>query len=205
MKLIILHLNTVSKPSPMSEGVVEIWINNQPCKGINLTTWHTWAMEATRVATVHDAVKESGQVLPHPSAVFHTYASVDTPWVARTLSHCTPVKRGKVSSTPPAHEATKFRDSICSLCVSTFKYVFIRAQPMWALTETSRGYHLGALNFTHPTFHPVFSPFPYLPRPISNYANISIILLNHIGPPSIERALSRADSNHSSSTICLYN
>jgi hypothetical protein len=29
-----------------------------------------------------------------------------------------------------------------------------------------------------------------LPHPVSNYANHSIILLNHIGPPSIERALS---------------
>jgi hypothetical protein len=87
MKLTILRLNTANKPSPMSEGVMEIQINNQPCKGINLTTQHTWAMEATRVTTIHDVVKVSGQVLPRPSAVFHMYASADTPWVARTLSH----------------------------------------------------------------------------------------------------------------------
>jgi hypothetical protein len=43
---------------------------------------HTQARRAPQVATVHDAIKESGQVLPHPSAVFHEYASVDTPWVA---------------------------------------------------------------------------------------------------------------------------
>jgi hypothetical protein len=43
MKLIILCLNTSSKPSPISEGVVEIRINSQPCKGINLTTRHTQA------------------------------------------------------------------------------------------------------------------------------------------------------------------
>jgi hypothetical protein len=90
MKLIILRLNTVNKPSPMSEGVTEIWINNQPCKGINLTTRHTQARRAPRVATIHDVTKKSGRVLPHPSAVFHTYASVDTPWVARTLSYYTP-------------------------------------------------------------------------------------------------------------------
>jgi hypothetical protein len=29
-----------------------------------------------------------------------------------------------------------------------------------------------------------------LPCPVSNYANHSIIFLNQIGPPSIERALS---------------
>jgi hypothetical protein len=30
MKLIILRLNTTNKPSPISEGVVEIQINNKP-------------------------------------------------------------------------------------------------------------------------------------------------------------------------------
>jgi hypothetical protein len=38
MKLIILCLDSVNKPTPMSEGVVEIRINSQTCKGINLTT-----------------------------------------------------------------------------------------------------------------------------------------------------------------------
>jgi hypothetical protein len=31
-------LDSVNKQSPMSEGVVEIQINSQPFKGINLTT-----------------------------------------------------------------------------------------------------------------------------------------------------------------------
>jgi hypothetical protein len=81
MKLIILCLDVVNKPSPMSEGVAEIRINSQHCKGINLTTRHTWATEITRVATVHDEAKKLGRVLPHPSAVFHVYASADTPWM----------------------------------------------------------------------------------------------------------------------------
>jgi hypothetical protein len=99
------------------------------------------------VATVHNAVEESGRVLPHPSVIFHAYASTDTPWVVRTLSHCTPMKQGKVSSNPSAHEATKFGNSICPVCVSTFKCLFIRAQPTWVLTNTSGDYHLGASNF----------------------------------------------------------
>jgi hypothetical protein len=41
------------------------------------------ATEETRVATIHVVVKESGQVLPRPSVVFHAYESPDTPWVAR--------------------------------------------------------------------------------------------------------------------------
>jgi hypothetical protein len=64
MKLIILRLNTANKPSPISEGVAEIRINTQPCKGINLTTRHTQVRRTPRVETVHDTVKESGQVLP---------------------------------------------------------------------------------------------------------------------------------------------
>jgi hypothetical protein len=82
MKLELLRFGAANKPSLISEGVTEIWVNSQPCKGMNLTTWHTQARRAPRVATVHDAVKESARVLPHPSVVFHVYASVDTPWVA---------------------------------------------------------------------------------------------------------------------------
>jgi hypothetical protein len=147
MKLIIVRLNTANKPSPMSEGVVEIWINSQPCKGINLTTWHIWDTEATRVALVHNAVKESGRVLPHPNAIFHAYASMEMSWVTWTISHCTHVKRGKVSSNPLTHEANKFGDCICLICVSIFKCLFIKAQLTRALTDTGGGYHLGALNF----------------------------------------------------------
>jgi hypothetical protein len=79
MKWIILHLNTANKPPPMSEGLAEIRINNQPCKGINLATQHTQAQRAPRVATIHDEVKET--IMAHLTLVhvFHTYASVDTP------------------------------------------------------------------------------------------------------------------------------
>jgi hypothetical protein len=201
MKLIILRLNTANKLSPMSKGVAKIRINNQPWKGINLTTQHTWAMEATRVETVHDAIKESGWVLPHPSVVFNVYASADTPWVAQKLSHCTLMKWGKVSSNPLTHEATNFGDSICPICVSTFKCLFIRAQSTWTLTDIGEGYHLGAPNFRSDHSHSFPSSILPFPRPVFNYSNILIILLNHIGPPSIERVLSQVDSNHSTSTV----
>jgi hypothetical protein len=118
-------------------------------------------MEATRVATVYDEVKESGRVLSHPSAIFHVYATVDTSWLARTLPHCTPVKRSKVSSNPSTHEATKFGDSICPVCVSTFKCLFIQTQPTWALTDTGGGNHLRALNFR--SDHSSSFPFSILP------------------------------------------
>jgi hypothetical protein len=76
----------------MAEGVAGIQINNQPCKGINLTTRHTQAKRAPRVAIIHDITKKLGRLLPLPSAIFHVYASMDTPWVAQPLSHYTSVK-----------------------------------------------------------------------------------------------------------------
>jgi hypothetical protein len=82
-----LLLNDYNKQVlPISEGKRGDSSQFKLCKGKNLTTRHPGARRAPRVATVHDVVKESGQVLPHPSAVFHAYASVDTPWVPRTLS-----------------------------------------------------------------------------------------------------------------------
>jgi hypothetical protein len=76
-------------------------------------------LRAPRVATIHDVTKKLGQVLPHPSAVFHAYASADTPWVARTLSHYTPVKQGKVPSNSSTHKGTQFGNFICLVCAST--------------------------------------------------------------------------------------
>jgi hypothetical protein len=72
------------------------------------------------VATDHNAVKEtirSHLTLVH---VFHAYASADTPWVAHALSHYTPVRYDRIASVSVAHDATRFGDSICSVCVSTF-------------------------------------------------------------------------------------
>jgi hypothetical protein len=201
MKLIILCLNTANKPSPMSKGVMEIRINSQRCKGIKMTTWHTWAMETTWVASVHNAVKDSGRVLPCPSAVFHTYASTDTLWVAWTLSHCTSVKQGKVSSNPSTHEATKFGDSmltheatkfgdsISPICVSTFKCLFIRAQPTWAITDIGGDYHLRALNFR--SHHTSSYPSIILPFPLSAPPSLQLCqYLDHLATPhrtSIDR------------------
>jgi hypothetical protein len=118
MKLIILRLDSANKPSPISEGVEEIRINSQHCKGINLTTWHTQAQRAPRVATVHDAVKETIRAHLTLVHVFQAYASIDTPWVTLALSHYTPVRYGRIASISAAHDATQFGDSICLVCVS---------------------------------------------------------------------------------------
>jgi hypothetical protein len=78
--------------------------------------------------------------------VFQAYALADTLWVAHALSHFTSVRYGRIASISAAHGATWFGDSICPVCVSTFKCLFIRTQPTWALNDSSGGYHHGALN-----------------------------------------------------------
>jgi hypothetical protein len=86
MKVELLRLGAANKSLPISEGVTEIRINNQPCKDINLTTWHTQAWKAPRVVTIHDEDKETIRTHLTLVHVFHAYALADTPWVARTLS-----------------------------------------------------------------------------------------------------------------------
>jgi hypothetical protein len=121
MKLIILRSSRANKPSLISGSVTEIWISNQPCKGINLTTWHTQARRAPRVATIHDEVKERIRAHLTLVHVFHVYASANTLWVAHVLSHYTSVRYGRIAFVSAAYDATQFGDSICPVCVSTFQ------------------------------------------------------------------------------------
>jgi hypothetical protein len=58
----VLHMNTVNKPSYISEDVMEIPINNQPGKGNNLITWHRRARKANEWPPFAMTSKESGRV-----------------------------------------------------------------------------------------------------------------------------------------------
>jgi hypothetical protein len=99
------------------------------------------------VAIVHDVVKETIRAHLTLVHVFHTYASTDILWVAHALSQCTPVRYGRIASVSTTHDATKFGGSICHVCISTFKFLFIVGQLTRALTNIGGGYHLGASNF----------------------------------------------------------
>jgi hypothetical protein len=98
------------------------------------------------VATIHDEVKDTIKAHLTLVHVFHTYASADTLWVVHALSHYTSVRYGRIASISVAHDTTQFGDSICLVCVSTFKCLFIRTQLTWALIDTGGVYHLEALN-----------------------------------------------------------
>ncbi len=128
-------------------------------------------------------------VLPRPSVIFYSYASTDTPWVARTLSHCTPVKRVKVLSNSSTHKATQFWDSICLVCISTFKCLFIWTQPTRALIDTGGGYHLGAPNFR--SDHSPSFPSSILHFPLIAASGLQLCeLFDHLAKPhriSIDR------------------
>jgi hypothetical protein len=129
--------------SPISEGVVEIRINSHHVREI------TWKYNTHEPQRQHEwppftmTIKESGWVLPHPSVIFHVKTSMGSPWVARTLSHCTFVKWGKLSSNSATVEATKFMRSHKS---RMRKYIINAccngAQPTRSLIYTGGGYHL---------------------------------------------------------------
>jgi hypothetical protein len=99
------------------------------------------------VATVHDAVKETIRAHLTLVHVFHTYASVDTPWVAHALSHYTPIRYGRRASISVAHDATQFGDSICLVCISTFQMLVHSDPTDVGLKRHKWGYHVGAPNF----------------------------------------------------------
>jgi hypothetical protein len=60
------------------------------------------------VATTNDIIKE--MIRAHLTLVhfFHVYASADTPWVAHTLSQCTPIRYGRIASVSATHKTTQF-------------------------------------------------------------------------------------------------
>jgi hypothetical protein len=100
--------------------------------------------------------------------VFHAYASVDTPCVAHALSYFTSVRYGRIASVSAAHDTIQFGDSICPVCISTFKCLFIRTQPMQALIDTGGGYHLEAPNIRSnhsPSFPSSICHFPLIALP----------------------------------------
>jgi hypothetical protein len=98
MKVELLHLDLAKKSSPISEGVAEIRINNQPCKGIKLTIRHTQTQRTPQVATVHDVVMETIRAHLTLVHVFHAYASMDTLWEAHALSHYISIRCGRIAS-----------------------------------------------------------------------------------------------------------
>jgi hypothetical protein len=120
------------------------------------------------VATIHDEVKEMIRAHLTLVHVFHAYASMDTLWVVHALSHFTSVRYGGIAFVSVTHNTTQFGNFICPVCVSSFKCLFNRAQPTWALIDTGGGYHLEAPNIISehsPSFPSSIFHFPLIAPP----------------------------------------
>jgi hypothetical protein len=160
--------------------------------------WQQFTMKSRRRSGPHTLVR-----------VFHAYALADTPWVAHALSHYTSVRYGRIVSISVAHDATQFGDSICPVCISTFKCLFIRTQPMWALIDTSGGYHHEALNIGSdysPSFPSSILHFPLIAPPglqLCHFINYSSSQ-HSFHDPGYQKALNLASGTcHSTSTKVL--
>jgi hypothetical protein len=99
------------------------------------------------VAIIHDTVKETIKAHLTLVHVFHAYASPNTPWVAHALSHCTPVRYGRIAFISAIYDVTQFGDSICHVCISIFQMLVHSDPTDVGLNRHRRGYHLGASNF----------------------------------------------------------
>jgi hypothetical protein len=111
MKLIILCLDAANMHHPFPR-VSRRFESVYTLQGKNLTTPHTWAMRAPRVATVHNDYQRVELSRTHLTLV---PSSTHMPWRTHRgwpeHSHCTPMKYGGMSSNPATVEATQFGDT----------------------------------------------------------------------------------------------
>jgi hypothetical protein len=129
------------------------------CKGNNLTTRPRESRRQHEWPPFTMTIKESGWVLPHPSAVFHIKTLTVSLWVAQTLSQCTSMKRGKVSSNSATVEATKFVRPYKSYMLQYINLVH-RDQTIGPKSTQTRAITFRTWKYfsLHPS-HPVFSIF----------------------------------------------
>jgi hypothetical protein len=160
-------MTATGKCYPYPRVITEIWINSQPCKGINLTTWHMHARKAPRVATVHDAVKESGW-----SYLALVPSSMHMPWwTHRRWPDTIPYNIHKEVRYHPTRRRMKLlslRDPIKSRMRQYITQTCSSGPDDRSLTDTGRGYHLEALNFRSDhssSFQSCILPFPLIAPP----------------------------------------
>jgi hypothetical protein len=118
------------------------------------------------VATIHDAMQEMIRAHLTLVHIFHMYASADTPWVAHALSHCTPVRYGRIAFISATHDATQFGDSICHVCVNTFQ-MLVHSDP----TDGGLNRHRRGLPPWSSEYHII--PLPFLPSSILHFPLIA--------------------------------
>jgi hypothetical protein len=111
MMLITLQNDCNGQVSPISEGIVETWVN------LNLARVITWQHNTHRPRRHPEwqqfmtTIKESSRAHLTQVHVFHAYASADTLWMAHALSRVSSMRCGRLSSNSVTVKASKFAGS----------------------------------------------------------------------------------------------
>jgi hypothetical protein len=112
-------------------------------------------------------------------------------WVAHTLSQCTSVKQGRVSSNSVL---LSLLDPIIPYVPVHNQCLLLRAQPIQSSIDTGESYHLWSCEYENRPLSPFTSGILYFPLIVPLGLKLchipKIKVINHIEPPSIERALS---------------
>jgi hypothetical protein len=120
------------------------------------------------MATISRQGQGDDQGPPHPSARLPCVCLSGHTMGGPCTIPFTSVRYGRIASVSVAHDATQFGDSICLICVSTFKCLFIWTQLIRALYDSGGGYHLGVLNIRSdhsPSFPSSILYFPLIAPP----------------------------------------
>jgi hypothetical protein len=213
MKLIILRLDATNKPSPIFKGVAEIRIDNQPYKGINLTTRHTldWRHhEWQQFTTWQKSRARSYLALVSSSMRMSWRTHLGGPNTISLYTH-----KAKVRYPPTCRHVMLLSLGIpyVQYALIYFKCLFIRTQLTQTLIDTGGGYHLGVLNFqsrplsTLPSsilhFPLIAPPGLQLCQPFDHFAKPHRTSIDRKGP--IMSWLEPLIFYHSSSTDSLHN
>jgi hypothetical protein len=175
-------------------------------QGYKLTTWHTQAWRAPRVATIHDVTKKSGRVLPHPSVVFHAYASTDKPWWPEHYPIIHPWSEVRYHPTHRHMKLLSLWGPIKSRMRQYTTQTCSSGSDNRSLTDTGGDYHLGAPTFRsdHSSFFPssiLYFPLIAVPDLILNHSIIYSSFQHSFGEPGYQKALNLTSGVcHSTST-----
>jgi hypothetical protein len=145
--------------SPIFEGVMEIRVDIQSCKGKNLITRHTWATKAPRVTTVHNDFRRVELDPPYTSAHLPRDTSTGIhSWPPHYPFYHLLSMVGYRPTQRPSRLLNLWDPKILYALVHN-QSLFIQTQSTRALTDTGGAYNLGALNFR--SDHSPFLPIDY--------------------------------------------
>jgi hypothetical protein len=114
---------------------------------------------------------------PHPSARLPCVCLGGHTMSGHALSHCTPVRYGRIASVSASHKATQFAGPHKISYAPVHNSNLLTGSDDQSLTDTGGGYHLGAPNFRSdrsPSFPSSILHFPLIaPSGLQLYHSIN--------------------------------